>query len=349
MFNQARAVFISWAKTMPRTKGIAERLGARDFYIERMKGAPRIFVPLRYLLQSLDTLAVLWRERPELIVVSNPPIVLPLIAYAAARMLNAQLVIDSHTGAFDGKWKYFLSAHRFLSRRAAGTIVTNEPLRQMVQSWGAPAMVLEDRVPDLPVPSDDRFKVVVVSSFAQDEPLEAVLAAAKTLPEYRFFVTGRAPKQMAPILAAAPRNVTFTGFVPRSDYVSLLHRADAVMVLVKRDLTLLCGAYEAVAVEKPLITSDWPVLKNYFSAGALYVDNSPESIRNAVLEADKSADRLRSEMRGLKRSLGRKWDDHFATVCAHIEEALGREGMPSCAAGKPGGRAEPPLQDRPAS
>ena len=45
-----KAVFISWMKEVPRSKGIAEALGIRDFYIERMKGAPRWLVPLRYLL-----------------------------------------------------------------------------------------------------------------------------------------------------------------------------------------------------------------------------------------------------------------------------------------------------------
>ena len=34
-------VFISWAKTMPRTKGLAGELGIRDYYIEYWKGRTR--------------------------------------------------------------------------------------------------------------------------------------------------------------------------------------------------------------------------------------------------------------------------------------------------------------------
>src|SRR5438128_8170971 len=113
-----KAVVISWMKEVPRSKGIAEALGIRDFYIERMKGAPRWLVPLRYLLQMLETLGVLWRERPKLIIVMNPPIVLPLIVFAACRLLNAEYIIDSHTTAITGKWRRVLFIHRFLSRRA---------------------------------------------------------------------------------------------------------------------------------------------------------------------------------------------------------------------------------------
>lgn len=347
MEKPASKVFISWAKMMQRTKGIAAELGARDFYIERLKGSSSFLLPLRYALQARETLSVLRRERPRVILASNPPIFLPLLAYLAARKLKAAFVIDSHTAAFDGKWAPFLPLHRFLSRRAAATIVTNEPLRARVASWGAPALILEDRVPDLPVkaaPKNKHFSVVMVSSFATNEPLDAVLAAAANLPEYRIFVTGRAPAHMANLVATAPGNVTFTGFVPWSDYVALLNRADAVMVLVKRDLTLLCGAYEAVAIEKPLITSDWPVLRNYFNQGALYVDNSPQAIHEAVIEAARSGDKLRDEIRLLKRTLRQSWSERFVALCARIAEASGGEELTSSPKNSGGpSRTKPPL------
>ena len=338
MSNQARAVFISWAKTMPRTKGLAQELGVRDYYIEYWKGRSPWLLPVRYVRQSLETLAVLRRERPRLIIVTNPPILLPLLAWFAARWLKAELIIDSHTTAITGKWRRVLFLHRFVSRRALATLVTNEPLREMVAAWGAPALVLEDRVPNLPIvptPPNDHFTVGVVSLVADDEPLSAILAAAASLPEYRFFITGRIRPQLDPYLARTPPNVSYTGFLTGADYVGLLNRVDAVMVLDTENYTVLCGAYEAVAVEKPLITSDWPVLKNYFSAGALYVDNTPESIRSAVVEADRCAERLRSEMRGLKRLLKRNWDDRFAAIRTRIQGALAGEDILSNASDNP--------------
>jgi glycosyltransferase involved in cell wall biosynthesis len=313
-------------KTVARAEGIAQALGARDFCIQRLKRMPWFMLPLRYFLQSLDTVAVLRRERPQLIITTNPPIVLPLVVYAFARWPKADLVIDSHTGAFTGKWRPFLFLHRFLSRRALATLVTNETLREQVAAWGASALVLEDRVPELPIvrtePTNPCFTIVVVNSFARDEPVEEVLAAARGLSGFRFFITGGIPKGLTGLLEQAPSNVTFTGFLPRPDYVAMLSRADAIMVLTTRDLTMLCGAYEAVAVGKPLITSDWPVLRNYFSKGAVYIDNSAESIRRAALEVADQNQRLRDEMRELKSELSHHWNRQFEDFCNHINASL---------------------------
>lgn len=342
MGNAINGVFISWAKTMPRTKGLAGELGIRDYYIEYWKGRSRWLLPLRYLRQSLATLAVIRHERPRLIIVTNPPILLPVIAWLAARWLKAALIIDSHTTAITGKWRRVLFLHRFVSRRALLTLVTNEPLRELVASWGAPALALEDRVPDLPVgptAPNDHFSVGVISLLADDEPLSAILAAAASLPEYRFFITGRIRPQLAPYLARTPANVTYTGVLTGADYVGLLNRVDAVMVLDTADYTLLCGAYEAVAVEKPLITSDWPVLRNYFNQGALYVDNSPQAIEAAVIEAARRKDQLRADIQQLKRSLGIHWAVRFAALRERIDQAL--SGAEAVAA--PGLREKSPL------
>ncbi len=287
---------------------------------------PRVMLPLRYLLQSLETVAVLRRERPRLIITTNPPVVLPLLVYAVARWPKADLVIDSHTGAFGGKWRFFLFLHRFLSRRALATLVTNETLRAEVASWGAPVFVLEDRVPELPIfdthQTNSCFSIAMISSFAPDEPIGEVLAAAGELPGFRFFITGRIPKRLTQLEAQAPTNVTFTGFLPRPDYVAMLSRADAIMVLTTHDATMLCGAYEAAAVGKPLITSDWSALRSYFSKGAVYVDNSAEDIRRAVLEIADQNQRLRSEMCELKSELTQHWNRRFEDFCKHVDTLL---------------------------
>jgi glycosyltransferase involved in cell wall biosynthesis len=339
-----KGVFISWVKFAERSRGISQALGIRDFYVERMKGTTVFLLPLRYLFQALETAAILWHERPKLIIAMNPPIVLPLLTYLAAKFLGAELVIDSHTGAFNGKWERLLFVHRFLSRRALATIVTNEPLRERVERWGAQGLILEDRIPDLE-PSkasttNKNFTVVAICSIADDEPIDEIIAAARLLPDFSFFVTGRVSPTLSRRLANLPTNLVLTGYLPRSDYDALLHRADALMVLVKQDFTLLCGAYEAVAVGKPLITSDWPVLRNYFSLGAVYVDNSPEGIRDGVRRVAQSRERLISEMQQLKPSLELNWSTRFQVLCSYIDRALGVTGRDGANGGtqtNPGG------------
>ena len=321
-----KITFVSWARHVPRSKGIASALHARDYYVEYMKGTSLIFLPLRYLLQIVKTCVILFREKPRLVIVMNPPILLPFIVYLFTKFASARFVIDSHTGAFIGKWSLFLQVHKYLSRKALVTIVTNDYLKQRVESWGARAIVLEDKLPDFTIQrcskALDRPSVCFISSFAQDEPLKNVLLAAAGVPGCVFYVTGQLPNRETKLLRDKPGNVVFTGFLAEEKYIELLNKVDAIMVLVTNDHTMLCGAYEAVAVQKPLITSDWPVLRRYFNRGTLYVDNSPQGIERAVSEVLLSKAQLAVEMRELKRTLSKQWTSRLKILESVIASSV---------------------------
>jgi glycosyltransferase involved in cell wall biosynthesis len=308
-------VFISWATVVPRSKGIAEALKARDFYIEYMKEWPLIFLPIRYLAQALTTLAVLRVQQPDVVVAMNPPIILPLLTFAYCYFNNARFVIDSHTGAFTGVWRRFMPLHRLLSKRAVVTVVTNETLQREVEGWGARAIVLEDRVPefkDIAVTLDIAHpSVCMISSFSEDEPLTEVLEAAARVEDCTFYITGKVPRKKSGLVNVKRKNVVFTDFLPEREYIQLIQSVDVLLALVTRDNTMLCGAYEAVAAEKPLVTSNWPVLKQYFCQGSLYVNNTPPEIENAVRKALEKRVALGEEMKELKIKLKKQWDNKF--------------------------------------
>jgi hypothetical protein len=115
----------------------------------------------------------------------------------------------------------------------------------------------------------------VVCSFNYDEPVAAILAAARLTPDVRFFITGN-PRHLTGTLAAQlPPNVTLTGFLSTPAYGGLLAGADVVLTLTTRDHTMLRGAYEAIYQGTPVIVSDWPVLVEAFELGAIHVDNTP--------------------------------------------------------------------------
>ena len=312
MAESPHIVFISWAAPVPRSDNIAAALGGYNHTIVSWKRAPVWLAPLRYAVQSWRTWITLRREQPDAVIAMNPPIALPLVVWCYSLFHNAVFLIDSHTGAFLSGWRHTLFLHRFLSRRALTTLVTNDPLANWVRRWGARAMVLEDRLPDLPVapPSkpNARFTITVINSYAWDEPLNELIAAAQSLNQCNFHITGRVPVPPPPVLSDLPGHIRLTGFLATEDYISLLNRSDALMALVTQDHTLLCGAYEAVAVEKPLIISDWPALRGYFNKGAVYVDNSVESIRQAVEKVIQSSQTYKAEMRMLKGELERDWE-----------------------------------------
>ena len=270
---------------VPKSKGIAEALKARDFYIEYMKEWPLIFLPIRYLAQALRTLAILLAEQPDVVVAMNPPIILPLLTFAYCYFNSARFVVDSHTGAFIGAWRRFIALHRLLSKRV--TVVTNETLQREAEGWGARAIVLEDRLPELKdiamTPDIAHPSVCMISSFSEDEPLTEVLEAAARVEECTLYITGKVPRKRASLMNVKRSNVVFTDFLPEEEYIQLIQSVDVLLALVTQDNLTLCGACEAVAAEKPLVTSNWPVLKQYFSQGSLYVDNTPPEIEERKL------------------------------------------------------------------
>ncbi len=164
------------------------------------------------------------------------------------------------------------------------------------------------------------FNVAFVSTFAEDEPLEAVLQAADLLPDVNFYITGDKRKKPVSFFENAPANVTFTGFLdPDKQYPGLLRAADAIMVLTTRDFTLQLGGCEATAVGKPLVTSDWPYLREVFPKGTVYVSDTAESIRDGILRLRRDFKRLSEEIIDLRQESQKEWKIRLAQLKQLVE------------------------------
>ena len=80
------------------------------------------------------------------------------------------------------------------------------------------------------------------------------------------------------LIGSNPVNVELTGFLQKSDYVGRLLASDAIICLTTLDHTMQRGAYEAVYLGKPVITSNTQVLREAFNKGTVHVDNTVDSI-----------------------------------------------------------------------
>ena len=87
----------------------------------------------------------------------------------------------------------------------------------------------------------------------------------------------------------------------------LISSMDVLMVLTTRNKTLLSGCYESVMVEKPLITSNFDVLKDAFNKGTVFVDNSVEQIVNAIDQVKNNYWQLKEEIKYLKQEKNNEW------------------------------------------
>jgi glycosyltransferase involved in cell wall biosynthesis len=320
-----RWLFIVWAPFGRRSELLAQELGARLYFIHYLKYKAPQYAPFKYVLQSARTLQVLFTKRPELVFAQSPPFVCCLVIYLYCRLAGARYVLDHHTDSFSRRWSWALPIQKFLARRAVMNLVVNNHWAKLVRSWQAPVFILPDPFVSLPegerVAVDPGFNVVFINTFSADEPTDAVVRAAAELPDVRVYITGSKKRKPAQYFTGAPANVTFTDFLPDPQYFGLLRAAHAVMALTTRDHTLQGGGCEAVSLGKPLITSDWPYLRELFARGAVYVPNSTEGIRDGIRAMQQRYQELEQEVVAFRHESRREWDARFAELKATVASA----------------------------
>jgi len=225
------------------------------------------------------------------------------------------LVADSHNAGIHPPARaprILRAAYRFIQRAARLTIVTNEALAQRVISNGGNPFVLEDKLPSFPDVGYSRlsgqYNVVCISTFAPDEPICEVIRAASLIPNsVHIYMTGNWKRARRRLPTSYPPNLIFTGYLPDRDYVRLLNGADLILDLTLRDDCLVCGAYEAVALGKPLIISDTLALRALFGRGAVFTRNQADHIGYAITTAISNLDMLSAGVSELQCQMAAEW------------------------------------------
>ncbi len=256
-----------------RSTTIADRLGY-DLVLVGRTGFRRAWTaPLAYPLSAARTIAALVRLRPRAAIIAAPPFLAPLVALPFLAVLRAPFAVDVHSGAvLDRRWRWSVGLLAAVARSAVAAVVTLPTLEAPFQDRGVATLVIPDPLPDVTVDPEAvgspaiaalaaehaTSLVVAVCGWGLDEPIEALVAAASGRP-WRLVLTGRPRRELD-----IPANVTLAGFVDDADYRRLLARADAVVVLTDRDDTLLSGAWEAIALGRPLVVSGTRALRATF-------------------------------------------------------------------------------------
>jgi len=328
-----KTIFVVWCSFSPRAETLASELGGQvSFQYEtRLKG--RWLTPLRFLVQGWKTWQLLERERPEIVLVQSPPIFAPLIVAAWCELrskkslsrLRIPYVIDCHTGTFyDPKWRWALYLLRLIAKGAAVTLVTSKSALDIFLSWKAKCILLVDGLPALKsasgrIGSEGEARVAVISTFADVEPIVEVFAAARLLPGVTFFVTGDQGRASARLLAQKPENVILTGFLRGGSYTALLKNVHGLVILTNEPNDLSCAAYEAVAVAKPAVVSDYPENKQWFTRGFIYVSNTPEAIASGVKKMLNEQAALIPEVIALRSELVARRQPSFKEFAALLQ------------------------------
>ncbi len=311
--NNSDWLALSWAPYSRMSTTFAKELDSKLYCVHFLRFQSPPIAPIKYVLQAVRTLQILFREKPLAIHVQTPPFISGMVVDWYCRLSGAKFVLHYHSAVFDPIWNWALPLQKLIARRAVTNIVTNQHWADVVAGWGGKTLVMVDPFLELPegdpFPVRDGFSVACVCTFAEDEPVDALMQAARITPDVNFYITGDKRKKPASFFENAPANVSFTGFLdPNRQYPGLLRAVDAVMVLTTRDYTLQLGGCEAAAVKKPLITSDWPYLHEVFSGGTVFVDNTPEGIQRGIRQMQGDYPRYCHEIARLRGEKQQEWN-----------------------------------------
>jgi glycosyltransferase involved in cell wall biosynthesis len=335
--SRPRVAYVSWAESCSRSDHTARELGGTSHMIyARRFGSRPATVLFKYAVQWMATALLLRREQPDVVFVMTPPLVASLPAFWYCRGGRGRVVLDAHTAAFlHPRWRRLQWLQRLLCRRAATTLVHNDHVAGIVGRAGGHATL----VPDVPVtfPVIEPFSrpagfvVAAVCSFNDDEPLPAILEAAREVPDVHIFMTGDPRHLDATLAARLPENVRLTGFLSTRAYGGLLAAADVVLALTTRDHTMLRAAYEAIYQGTPVIVSDWPVLRTAFPEGAAHVDNSSGQIAAAIRRVRGAAGEYRAGADRLRHLKLQRWIATREEILARLAGPAARPPAPCSA------------------
>jgi glycosyltransferase involved in cell wall biosynthesis len=292
LLEKKQILWIDWGRHL-RTQTLSRRLGVG--LQEISFDGPRFW---RYYRSALRTLSTIQDKRPDVVIATVPSIVLGFLLLVLRGWYGFRLVSDAHylgVKAVDDS-RLLQALLNFLNSRVDLVIVTNDSHARFLTALGARTYVCQDPLPEIPVSRSivnaGERSVLLIASFDTDEPYEAAFEAFAGLRTHgvTLLVSGNYKKAQGD-LSRFPW-VRLLGFLPTDEYYAYLRSASVIMDLTTLEDCLVCGAYEALAAEKPLVVSKTTALREYFGDSVILTDNTPKGIEASVLRAFEQRDEL---------------------------------------------------------
>jgi hypothetical protein len=205
------------------------------------------------------------------------------------------LIADIHTKALRREGPRLLrpliiALKRWALSSCAATVVTNENNARYAEGrLGVIPYILSDPLPSVPLdatcPPAVSADVVVICSFAVDEPLSLIREVAQRLLAQRLSVaiTGDAALLNETARRDLQKVARLTGFLPDVEYWRLLNESRCIVVLSTEPACLPCGAYEAIALgRRPVLARDEHAA-HVFGNYAAYTGLDPDELEQTIL------------------------------------------------------------------
>jgi len=311
----SRSIWITWER-QTRNRSASKYLGVPLWEITHGQSSALV----RYVVNSYTTFKLIIRRKPHYVFAQNPSVVLSVLVLACSKLLRFSLIVDAHnTGIhYEGRFNRLVNLlNRIIIRNSNFIIVTNEHMANVVSSKGGKPLILPDPLPVLPASksasvngfirskTDKKLTAFCITSWGEDEPIEALMAAAEMFTNsINFYFTGNYRKAIFKISAEAlPENVHLLGFVDEEVYFSLLSECNFTIDLTTRADCLVCGAYESVSAGKPVLLSDTKPQRAYFYKGAVFCSTTCGGIQSGLNEMLKDLDQNQESIKLLKAEI----------------------------------------------
>lgn len=319
-------VYLAWTVNRGRVDELSALLGAVPVFVHPRLLRHRRLTPLRYVVSAVLTLAALVRLRPRCVLVINPPVLAAGVVALYGAVSGARVVLDSHPGGF-GAQDDALSArlqglHRWAASRAAAVLVTGEHWGSVVRGWGGTPLVVHEppapwTVPASPPPGGAATRVLFLGTYGRDEPVAALVEAARSVPDVQLAITGDVARAPEGLLEAASANVEAVGYLDADAYRRQVLASDVVVVLTTEPTSVMRAAYEAVYARRPLVVSDWPGLRELFPH-AVHVTNDAAGIAAGIREAVDRRASLQAVAETARDEQQARWQSQLADLRAVI-------------------------------
>jgi glycosyltransferase involved in cell wall biosynthesis len=215
------------------------------------------------------------------------------------------------------------------NRNADLVIVTNQNHALRVERLGGRPYVCPDPLPEFAPPAATRVQVadrsvLLVCSFDVDEPYLEAFEAFRSLQAEGFtlYVSGNYRRS-----GIAPERypwVRFLGFVDEDIYYDYFRSCALVMDLTTCEDCLVCGAYEAMALRRPLVLSDTLALSGYFGKACVLTANTATAIAASVRAAFQRRETLADQTGAWVGENKSYMDERVRTLEAALDGLAGR-------------------------
>ena len=280
-------LFLVWKKYQRRPEVLAPLIDCELKFIPHLFKS-KYFRPVDYLIKLIISLKDIWFKKPAYVVVQCPPTFTALPPWIS----KTPYIIDAHNPLFQVEMWRNLPFSKTLLTNALGIIVHNAEMYDLVSKEYPQARLftISDPIAAIePVESVERQpqQILVVASFDPwDEPVDLLIETMAKLAEFKFIITAD-PNKLDPETAEKLRNlanVELTGFLATEEYHRVLCSSLASLVLTTSSATQPSGACEALSSNTQLIISKTSLTEKLFGEWAVLVENSTESIAEAIRE-----------------------------------------------------------------